>query len=221
MEVHRPGVPLVVGAPDHVEELVAREGPSGVAHEEEQQLELAGLQGQHLAGLGGLARLRIQDEGAVGHRARAERATGPPQQVAHASHQLGEVERLDDVVVGARLQAGHALLRRVARREDQDGDAATRRAQLAHEVEAVAVRQAEVEDQGPELVLERGLRVLQRHGDLGVESLLVEGLEQLAADAVVVLDEEQAGVGAGHGGERRIEDGAGSCLLLHRDRPMR
>ena len=58
VEVHRPGV-LVV-APDHVEELVAREGPSGVAHEEEQQLELAGFR----AALppAGLARLRIQDE---------------------------------------------------------------------------------------------------------------------------------------------------------------
>ena len=50
----------------------------------------------------------------------AGRAVDPPQDRTNASKQLAGAERLDDVVVSAKLQADHAVGRRIARRQPPD-----------------------------------------------------------------------------------------------------
>ena len=73
------------------------------------------------------------------------RGGSSPQQGAHAREQLLALERLDEVVVGARVQPLDARVERVAGGQDQDRHVVVG-AQRARDVEAVELGQAEVED---------------------------------------------------------------------------
>ena len=78
-------------------------------------------------------------------RARLTRPAGPaPQRGADAGDQLGHLERLADVVVGARLETDHDIERVGSRGQhhDRDGRGA---ADLAGDLEAVHPRQHDVE----------------------------------------------------------------------------
>ena len=79
---------------------------------------------------------------AQGSRA-ARRAAA--QQGAHPREQLLALERLDEIVVGARVETLYAGLERVARGEDQDRHVVVG-AQRAGDLQAVESGQAEVED---------------------------------------------------------------------------
>ena len=72
---------------------------------------------------------------------------GAAQQGADAGQQLIQVIRLDDVVVGPRIQAGYALGHGVARGGDQHRQARTARAQGAQHVQAALARQTQVQQQ--------------------------------------------------------------------------
>ncbi len=67
----------------------------------------------------------------AGGDARPGLATAPPQQGTDARDQLLDVEGLAEVVVGARLEAGHALVPRVAGGEHDDGTALPASASVA------------------------------------------------------------------------------------------
>ena len=67
------------------------------------------------------------------------------QQRLQARRDLLERERLDDVVVGAGLQAADAVVDLVARRQDADGHVVAGGAQLREDLEAVEVGHPEVE----------------------------------------------------------------------------
>ena len=107
------------------------------------------------------------------------------QQRAHPRGQLRHGEGLHHVVVGAEVEAAHAILHRVARGEHQDrrrpGLVRRRGAQPPQHLEAVHLRQPDVEDHEVELLLRRGRhRVLaaRRHVDrvaLGLEDALQPG----------------------------------------------
>ena len=123
-------------------------------------------------------------------RAAARRTA--PQQGAHARQQLLALEGLDEVVVGAGVEALDARLQRVARGEHQDRDVVAL-AQAAGDLHAVELRQAEVEDHqvGDERArrVERRLAV-ERQPDL-VALQAQRALEHLR-DLLVVLDDEHA-----------------------------
>jgi len=72
-------------------------------------------------------------------------AAGTAQQGAHPSLQLADVERLDQVVVGARVEAVDAVLDRLPRGEHEDGDPVARGAQAATDLETVDVGKPDVE----------------------------------------------------------------------------
>ena len=74
------------------------------------------------------------------------RAAGATGERADARDELGERERLDEVVVGARVERGDARLDGIARGEHEHRHVDARAAQLLEHVEAVAIRQAEIED---------------------------------------------------------------------------
>ena len=91
-------------------------------------------------------------------------ATG---QGAQPCEQLREGERLDEVVVGADIEATDAIVDRIARREQQDRRPVARGAELAAEAEPVAVGEHHVEDEDvvdrfrrqPAGVLDRARRI--------------------------------------------------------------
>ena len=73
------------------------------------------------------------------------RRAGAAQQGPQARLQLADIERLDEVVVGARVEPVDAVRDRVARGQHQDRDAIARPAQLAADLEPVDARHADIE----------------------------------------------------------------------------
>ena len=116
---------------------------------------------------------------------------------AHAGVQLVELERLDEVVVGAGVQAGDAVAERVARGEHDHRRRVLARAQRAQHVEAAApllrVGQAEVEQHEVEaLRRERRVRGPRVVDPVDRIALVAQGLAQAVADHAVVFDQQQS-----------------------------
>src|SRR3954447_11277772 len=131
-------------APYLLEEPLSRHDDALVAHEVFEQLELA-LGEVDLATLApDLVRVRVELQVADDER-RAPARRPAAQQRAQAREQLLALERLDEVVVGARVETRHARLDGVAGREHEDRDVALL-PQAAGHVNAVQPRKAEVED---------------------------------------------------------------------------
>src|SRR4029079_8443699 len=87
-------------------------------------------------------------------RAAFEQRTRPAARAAHervqAREELFDVERLDEVVVGAVLEAEHLVLPARARGEDQDRAALPGFAQLLDEIHAGELGQSKVDDRDVE-----------------------------------------------------------------------
>ena len=134
----------------------------------------------------------VQRQVADAQRRHAARRAAP-QQRPQAGEQLLALERLDEVVVGADVQALDARLERVARGEHQDRRVVAVVAQALGDVDAVEPGQPEVEhdDVGQERV-----RLVEAAHAVGGELDLValeaqRALENLR-DLLVVLDDEHA-----------------------------
>ena len=113
-------------APHEREQLVAAEHLAGVADEDVEQVELAPREAELAPVAGGDVAARVDDDVAGDVRAGALRAVAAQQRL-EARGQLGDRERLDQVVVGAGLQPGDAVLDLVARGEHADRDCRCRR----------------------------------------------------------------------------------------------
>src|ERR1700722_6047378 len=86
---------------------------------------------------------------------------GAAQYGAHAGHYFVEIEGLDDVVIGAGIEAGNPLPNLIARSEDDDGRGAASLAHRTQDVETVALRQSEIQKHQVEnRVLQRRIRAL-------------------------------------------------------------
>ena len=102
-------------------------------------------------------------------------------------------ERLHEVVVGARVEAGDPVADRVAGGEHEDRELAPLPAQAPGDLEPGDVRQADVEDHG----LDPGAVLGDRQAGLAVErdvddvAVLLEEPPQGPAQALVVLDDEE------------------------------
>ena len=122
-----------------------------------------------------------------GHPARR----APAQQRAQAGEQLLALERLDEVVVGADVQARDARLERVTGREHQDRRVVAVLAQALGDVDAVQARQPEV--QHDDVRQERVRFVEPAHavgGELDLVALEAQRALQDLGDLLVVLDDE-------------------------------
>ena len=201
VDVDRPLVAVPVGAPDAVEQLLAREGEAGVAGQEGEQVELAGGQGHHLAAPAHLAAAQVDLEVAHGHDLLGGRAlAGAAEDGADPRHELAGREGLDQVVVRPQLEAEDAVHLVVAGGEEQDGDGAAG-PDLAADVEAVAgARQADVEDDDggvlPREDLEAPVAVgRQQHA----VALAPEVEVHQVGDVRVVLDDDHRPVLGAHG----------------------
>ena len=114
----------------------------------------------------------------------------PPQQRAQPCEQLLALERLDEVVVGAGVEADDAVVERVARGEHEDAHVVAP-VQLLRHLDPVELGQAEVEDH--QIGQERVRRVERRHAVAGHAHVVAlhpqHPLERLR-DLIVVLDDE-------------------------------
>jgi len=84
------------------------------------------------------------------------RALVAPHQRARTGDELAQRERLDEVVVGAALEAAHAVLDGVARGEHQHRQVRALRAHAAQGLEAVDAGEADIQDQEVVRVLADG-----------------------------------------------------------------
>ena len=143
-DVDRVGRRHRVVAPDLVEQALARDHQALVAHQVLEQLELAVGQldlaraAPHLAGIGVELEVADAERGGAAWRA-------PPQQRPDPGQQLLALEGLDQVVVGAAVEAGDAVLGLGAGGQHQDRHVAVG-AQPAADLDAVEAGEAEVED---------------------------------------------------------------------------
>ena len=116
------------------------------------------------------------------------------EQALDAGQQLGEVERLGDVVVGAELEAVDHVVRLVARREHEDRREVAVLAQPLADLEAVDLGQADVEqDQVVAPRLRRGQAGAAVAGDVDVVVLAVQVDAEALGEGLLVLDQQDAG----------------------------
>src|SRR4051794_16954242 len=178
-----------VVAPDLLEEALARDDDALVAHEVLEQLELALGQLDRALAAPDLVRVGVQRQVGDDERRAAPRRP-PAQQRPQSGEQLLALERLDEVVVGARVEPFDARLDRVARGEHQDRHVVGR-AQPPRDLDAVELGQSEVEDDEVGVV---GRRLVERRlavaGDAHVVAVQAQGALEDLGDLVVVLDDE-------------------------------
>src|SRR5262249_2212186 len=134
----------------------------------------------------------VEAQGAVRqHRPAARMPTAD--QRAHACLQLGQLERLGGIVVGAQIEALDAVIQGIARSENQYRHARAAMAQPAQDLEAVELGQAQIEYH--QVVFLRGEHVVRLpafaeavHGVIGVAQRTCEPVGQYG----LVLDYEYA-----------------------------
>lgn len=188
------GVRLNAHAPDFLEDHGAGDDAASVAAEVFKEHELLRGELEGLAGAGGFAAEEVELEvldmeagGLAGLRGVAL------EQIAQAGEEFGEGEGLGEVIVAALFKAADAIVDGTACGEDEDGCANAGLAQAEDEVDAVHVRQAEVDDEdvigvgGGEAF--RGFAVRRHvHNVAGLsQSLTEKGL-----DIVLVLNQQEA-----------------------------
>ncbi len=117
----------------------------------------------------------------------------PSQQCADARFELGHLERLHEIVVGARIESTNTVLDRVTGSDDQDRQAAILFAKTAHQGHTVHSRQHQIDDCK---IVVAGQQRVQRGAPVGVRVYLVAGLTQQGAQRLaqllVVFDNQES-----------------------------
>ena len=125
--------------------------------------------------------------------------SAPSAEVLDPGQQLGEGERLGQIVVAAGTQPLHAVVDLAQRGEKQHRRRVAGLAQVLNQAQSVQVRQHAVDDQQ----VERPDRSHQQAfppvlGDLGAVPALAQTLGQILRRIAIVLDDQNAhGVGPG------------------------
>src|SRR4029079_4700153 len=124
---------------------VLAEHPSGARQEQLEQRPLPNGEIDRNTVGGDALGLDIDRQCTDHDRARGHR--GSPQQRSDASFEFGQRKRLGQIVVGAEIESAHAVLDRVARRQDQNIRLRTALAPPSPHLETVDVGQTDVENQ--------------------------------------------------------------------------
>ncbi len=118
-------------------------------------------------------------------------AVAPAHHGPHAREQLAKLEGLEQVVVGAQVQAVDAVVEPVARGEHQHRRGIAAFARAPQHLGAVLARQAQVEQHaGVVAVAERALRQLAVAHPVGRPAGALERLLQAAPDHFVVFHQQ-------------------------------
>ena len=139
-----------------------------------------------------LARDQIDIE-IADRQARRLRRTAAADERANARNQLGKGEWLDEVVVGAAVEAGDAVLERVARGQYQNGRLQSAGTNRAQNLQAVPPGETEIEKHGIERFgvdpkERRFARAFHDH----VVLFSLEPLAQSVGDLLLVLDDQDS-----------------------------
>ena len=183
---------LVLVVPGVLEQLEAREHAARPAHERLEQREL--LRRELDLGVAAPDAPRGRVEAQVADREhRRPLGRAAPGERPQPGEQLGERERLRQVVVGAGVEAADAILDRVARGQHQHRRPDAVRAQPAADLDAVHAGEHQVEHD--RVVLGRARhpqRVFAGAGDVGGVRLLDEPAPQQRRELGLVLDDQHA-----------------------------
>ncbi len=146
MYQHLDHVALDLFAPtvDSLLQLAAREDRSGPCQQGVQQGELARRQSARGVAETTFVGGRVEFEASVAHQGRGA-APLAAQRRTHAGQQFRDFERLDQIIVGAEVEAANAFFERVARADDQHRQVLAPPAQIAQQLGAVAPGQAQIE----------------------------------------------------------------------------
>ena len=136
---------VVVTVPDVVDQLAARHDRARAPGQEVEQRELAGRERDRHARSRCHVRRRV-DRHVTDRDRRADRLRRPAQQRTHPGRELGEVERLREVVVRARVEPTHRVDDLVPGREHEHRRHVALFAHLPAHIGAVTVGKAEIED---------------------------------------------------------------------------
>ncbi len=177
-----------------------------MADEHVEQVELAAGEAELAAVAGGDVAARVDDDVARHVRAGALGAVAAQQRLEPRG-QLGDRERLDQVVVGAGLQAGDAVVHLVARGQHADGDVDAVAAQALDDADAVEPGHRHVEDDHRRGLLRDGAQRLQAVGGGGNgEALEAQCALEGLPDGGLVIDDEDKRIATDHASH----DGRGS-----------
>ena len=204
MGVDRPLVRLEGDPVDGVEELRPGEHPSRLAGHGGEELELGGGEVHALTAHGhehpSQVELEIADmEDVLGARGRLR----APEHRAHSRHELPRAERLGHVVVSTELKADEGV-RFVGPGGEHDDGQAARPADRAGHVQAVAVRQSQVEhDEVGSLCARDAQRGLRGPRGQDAEPSVGQVIGREPADVRRVVDDEDGG----HRGDARRSGG--------------
>ena len=120
MDVDGSGFDVDVRAPDGVQQLFAAEHPTRVLHEVVQQAEFRGTKVDFGARAADAVGDAVDDDVAVVDAVVSQTRTDAAQYGADAGDQLGHRERLGHIVVGAGVEAAHAVRLLAARGQHDD-----------------------------------------------------------------------------------------------------
>ncbi len=185
-----------------LDQVGAREAAPGLGRQAGQQAEFGQRQGQRQG-----AALVVVDHGAVrlgvdldgahadGRGRRVLACLGAAQHGAHAGHDLGRIEWLDHVVVGAQAQ-GQQLVHIIGQGRDHDHGRLAVIADGAQHVDAVHAGKVDVQQHqvGPQQA-EQLQRLLAVRGHARTQPVPLEIGRQDAGDGGLVFDDEHEGGG--------------------------
>ncbi len=199
MHIDRALIDIDVAPPHAVEQLRAAEHASRALHQELEQPEL-GRSEMDLAPVSGHpVRLAVErDIADAQHRGDALGAR-TPEDGADARHQLGQRERLDDIIVGAcgKPPDAVALLAPRGEQENRDGAAFFARAQAPAQLDAGDARQHPVEhDQIGRALGDGHFGLIAAMDDIDFIAFCFEVIAQEERERLFVLDNQDFGSGA-------------------------
>ena len=120
-------------------------------------------------------------------------AAAPAQQGAQAGQQFVEIERLDQVIVGARVEPLDAGRRAVARRNDQHRQVGAALARRAQHVHALQAGQAQVEQHQVVVeTVERQLRLAAVAHPVHRIAFATQAIDQALADHRIIFHQQQS-----------------------------
>ena len=181
---------VVVEAVEAFLDQSARHDLTDAPQEDLEQIDLAAGEIERAPLDRGRARRRVEGD-ATGLENGAERRARPPQQSPAAGEEFLHLEGLDDVVVGAGVETGDPLVERTTRRGDDHRRRKPGRPAPPQPIDAVAVGQAEIEDDDVETGdVERrggGLEITDR---VRREAAAPEAVDDEAGEPSIVLDHQ-------------------------------
>ena len=174
-------------------EFLARDHRGRRLHQRLQDLQAGRIELQQLAIATHFERVEVVLEVGDGQHPGLHAAAAPRQRI-QAHLDFLQRERLDQVVVGAGVEAGELVVERIARGQHQHRRLLARLvAQLAADLEAIHARQVEVEHDRVE-VMDHG-QVQPGHavgGEVDGVAAILEVVAEVGGDVLVVFDDEDA-----------------------------